>query len=57
MLRTLKFVIGAEQILAFLHNTKKSPELFWLCLSILMYLSTAIGLTPGGSTHLHINNT
>jgi hypothetical protein len=28
MLRTLKFVIGAEQILAFLHNTKKSPELF-----------------------------
>jgi hypothetical protein len=24
---------------------------------ILIYLSTAIGLTPGGSTHLHINNT
>jgi hypothetical protein len=24
---------------------------------ILLYLSTAIGLTPGGSTHLHINNT
>jgi hypothetical protein len=23
---------------------------------ILIYLSTAIGLTPGGSTHLHINN-
>jgi hypothetical protein len=23
----------------------------------LMYLSTAVGLTPGGSTHLHINNT
>jgi hypothetical protein len=23
----------------------------------LIYLSTAIGLTPGGSTHLHINNT
>jgi hypothetical protein len=26
-------------------------------LLILIYLSTAIGLTPGGSTHLHINNT
>jgi hypothetical protein len=24
---------------------------------LLIYLSTAIGLTPGGSTHLHINNT
>jgi hypothetical protein len=24
---------------------------------ILIYLSTAVGLTPGGSTHLHINNT
>jgi hypothetical protein len=24
---------------------------------ISIYLSTAIGLTPGGSTHLHINNT
>jgi hypothetical protein len=24
---------------------------------ILIYLSTAIGLTPGGSTHLYINNT
>jgi hypothetical protein len=24
---------------------------------ILIYLPTAIGLTPGGSTHLHINNT
>jgi hypothetical protein len=24
---------------------------------ILIYLSTATGLTPGGSTHLHINNT
>jgi hypothetical protein len=24
---------------------------------ILIYLSTAIGLTPGGSKHLHINNT
>jgi hypothetical protein len=24
---------------------------------ILIYLSTAIGLKPGGSTHLHINNT
>jgi hypothetical protein len=24
---------------------------------ILIYLSTAAGLTPGGSTHLHINNT
>jgi hypothetical protein len=23
----------------------------------LIYLSTAIGLTPGGSTHLPINNT
>jgi hypothetical protein len=23
----------------------------------LIYLSTAIGLTPGGSTHLHINST
>jgi hypothetical protein len=26
-------------------------------LLILIYLSTAIGLTPGGSTHLHTNNT
>jgi hypothetical protein len=26
-------------------------------LIILIYLSTAIGLTPGGSTYLHINNT
>jgi ribosomal protein S11 len=24
---------------------------------ILIYLSTAIGWTPGGSTHLHTNNT
>jgi hypothetical protein len=24
---------------------------------IYIYMSTAIGLTPGGSTHLHINNT
>jgi hypothetical protein len=24
---------------------------------ILIYLSTAVGLTPGGSSHLHINNT
>jgi hypothetical protein len=24
---------------------------------ILIYLSTAVVLTPGGSTHLHINNT
>jgi hypothetical protein len=26
-------------------------------IDILIHLSTAIGLTPGGSTHLHINNT
>jgi hypothetical protein len=26
-------------------------------LLIYVYLSIAIGLTPGGSTHLHINNT
>jgi hypothetical protein len=24
---------------------------------LLIYLSTAIGLTPGGSTHLHLNST
>jgi hypothetical protein len=24
---------------------------------ILMYLLTAVGLSPGGSTHLHTNNT
>ena len=27
---------------------------FW---NIMMYLLTAIGLSPGGSTHLHTNNT
>jgi len=25
--------------------------------NILLYLLTAIGLSPGGSTHLHTNNT
>jgi hypothetical protein len=29
----------------------------WPPILILIYLSTAIGLTPGGSTHLHINST
>jgi hypothetical protein len=28
-----------------------------LLILILIYLSTAVGLTPGGSTHLHTNNT
>jgi hypothetical protein len=31
---------------------------YWhLLIGLLICLSTAIGLTPGGSTHLHINNT
>jgi hypothetical protein len=34
-----------------------STSRFKFLLLILIYLSTAIGLTPGGSTHLHINNT
>jgi hypothetical protein len=29
----------------------------WQRSNYLIYLSTAVGLTPGGSTHLHINNT
>jgi hypothetical protein len=40
------------------------PHLNWNCVPyllklilILIYLSTAIGLTPGGSRHLHIYNT
>jgi hypothetical protein len=37
-------------------KTRKSPTVRLLIL-ILTYLSTAIGLTPGVSTHLHINNT
>jgi hypothetical protein len=30
---------------------------FLILILVLIYLSTAIGLTPGDSTHLHINNT
>jgi hypothetical protein len=35
-------------------HQKLSPKILIL---ILIQLSTAIGLTPGGSTHLHTNNT
>ena len=36
-----------------------SPQHFTSCrfLYIFIYLLTAIGLSPGGSTHLHTNNT
>jgi hypothetical protein len=32
-------------------------SLFWGVMIYMIYLLTAIGLSPGGSTHLHTNNT
>jgi hypothetical protein len=54
-----------------IHNDKKRTKLYnsdwnlvmifrilpFLLITILTYLLTAIGLSPGGSTHLHTNNT
>ena len=34
-----------------------TPSLFSLEFAVMIYLLTAIGLSPGGSTHLHTNNT
>jgi hypothetical protein len=33
------------------------PISSYVITTLFIYLSSAVGLTPGGSTHLHINNT
>jgi hypothetical protein len=50
-------VLKSEKLICYgLKNVEMLTSLF-LFLLILIYLLTAIGLSPGGGTHFHMNTT
>jgi hypothetical protein len=47
----IETVVNKPQVQAISYSETDSDD------DIIIYLLTAIGLSPGGSTHLHTNNT